>query len=174
MALTSQDWTKSSNSSIFSVSSSTETLSSSTVHMTWGNNEQLKAVNFIETAHDCDFRSCNTCLLVTSCLNSSNSLTHLQFLNAVANGDELAGSPKEPIHLYALDGSKHLIVVRLVVPRLEITIQQNATKQTIDNIKTGWFYFTGPPFWNWKYNTFLSFEYRIIRVVRNDFLQCRI
>ena len=43
---------------------------------------------------------------------------HLQLLDAVADGDELVGAPKQTIHLDALDGGEHCVVVSLVVPWL--------------------------------------------------------
>ena len=43
---------------------------------------------------------------------------HLQLLDAVADGDELVGAPQKSVHLNALDGGKHLVMVCLVVPGL--------------------------------------------------------
>ena len=43
---------------------------------------------------------------------------HLQLLDAVADGDELVGAPEKSVHLNALDGGKHLVMVSLVVPGL--------------------------------------------------------
>ena len=44
---------------------------------------------------------------------------HLQLLDAVADGDELVGAPEKSVHLNALDGGEHLVMVSLVVPGLK-------------------------------------------------------
>ena len=44
---------------------------------------------------------------------------HLQFLDAIANGDELAGSPEETVHLDALHVLQHLVHVSLIIPGLQ-------------------------------------------------------
>ena len=49
--------------------------------------------------------------------------THLQFLDDIANGDELAGSPEETVHLDALHVLQHLVHVSLIIPGLQKHIQ---------------------------------------------------
>ena len=65
--------------------------------------------------------------LLTQLLNGNlvilNSAHDLQFLDAIANGDELAGSPEETVHLDALHVLQHLVHVSLIVPGLQKHIQ---------------------------------------------------
>ena len=53
---------------------------------------------------------------------------HLQLLDAVADGDELVGAPKQPIHLDTLDRGEHLVVVGLIVPWLVERVLTNGDK----------------------------------------------
>ena len=72
-------------------------------------------MKFIETDHDRGLRSHLT--------RAPIRFTHLQFLDAIANGDELAGSPEETVHLDALHVLQHLVHVSLIIPGLQKHIQ---------------------------------------------------
>ena len=52
--------------------------------------------------------------------DNRDAIAHLQLLDAITDGDQLAGSPQKTVLLDALHVLEHLVHVSLIVPRLRM------------------------------------------------------